>query len=97
MVEITRLSNASSFVRALSDELEAEVRIRRLSSKYNFLLGEPGLEVKSTSLLITLAMSLKSAGKLGGELCEVVCIRLRPMYLRVVIGLGLGLAFFGGL
>lgn len=69
----------------------------KIERQNTFLLGEPGLEVKSTSLLITLAMSLKSAGKLGGELCEVVCIRLRPMYLRVVIGLGLGLAFFGGL
>jgi hypothetical protein len=66
-------------------------------SNNTFLRGEPGLEVKSTSLLMTLAKSLKSAGKLGGELCELVCIRLRPIYLRVVIGLGLGLAFFGGL
>lgn len=95
-MEMTRLSNASSLVRARSDEFEAEVRINRPSSIYNFLLGDPGLDVGSISALVIEAKSLMSAGKLGGELRGTV-LKFRPRYLRVDSGLGLGLAvvFFG--
>ena len=60
---------------------------KECKKKFTFRLGEPGLDIKSTSALVTLIISLMSATKLG----------FSPMYFRVVMGLGLGLVLLGGL
>jgi hypothetical protein len=61
-----------------------------------FRRGEPGLDVRSRSLLAIEAKSLRSAVRLGGELSDEA-FRLRPKYLRGAMGLGFGLGFCFGL
>ena len=80
----------------LNNQLVPGTLRRNIVPGRTFRRGEPGLDVRSRSLLAMEAKSLRSAVRLGGELSDEA-FRLRPRYFRGAMGLGFGLGFCFGL